>query len=91
MLEIKKSFGLIAKVDNLEKQVSILESKVQESIKHIEFLTAENKRLESDTKLLEEENKRLQGLLKGYSSLQSKTDIVKLKIKQLVKRISQVV
>ncbi|MFQ3675556.1 MAG: hypothetical protein SNJ64_03330, partial [Endomicrobiia bacterium] len=74
-----------------EQQISLLQEKVDKSVKYINFLTAENKRLQLNAKMLEEENKRLQELLKSYSSLQFKTNTVKTKLKQLVKQISEAV
>ena len=91
MAEINKLFALIARTDKLEQQINLLQEKVDKSVKYIDFLTAENKRLQLDAKMLEEENKRLQELLKSYSSLQFKTNTVKTKLKQLVKQISEAV
>jgi len=91
MSEINKLYTLIVQTDKLEQQIILLQEKVDKSVEYIEFLKAENKRLQLDTKMLEEENKRLQELLKNYSSLQFKTNTVKTKLKQLVKQISEVV
>lgn len=87
----QKEKFVIEKIENLEQQVELLEKKLDECINYIEFLKAENKKLESDIKLLEEENKRLQGLYKNYLQLQSKTEIVKQKLKKVVEKIGEIV
>jgi regulator of replication initiation timing len=91
MVELNKLFTLIDRVEKLERQINLLQEKIDQTVKYIDFLTAENKRLQLDTKMLEEENKRLQEVLKDYNSLQFKTNTVKTKLKQLIKQISEVV
>ncbi|MCX7910701.1 MAG: hypothetical protein N2505_03880 [Endomicrobia bacterium] len=89
MNDIKGYHNLLSRLENLENQISLLEIKLKEFIKQIEFLKAENTRLNSDIKLLKEENKKLQNFYKEYLNLQSKTEIVKQKIKKLIDKISE--
>ncbi len=88
---LQKEIFLIEKIENLESQIENLEKKIEECVNYIEFLKAENKKLQTDIKLLEEENKRLQGLYKNYLQLQSKTEIVKHKLKKVVEKITDIV
>ncbi|MFN3551011.1 MAG: hypothetical protein ACK4WJ_04310 [Endomicrobiia bacterium] len=90
MVSQKEKF-VIEKIVNLEQQIELLEKKIEECINYIEFLKAENKKLQTDIKLLEEENKRLQGLYKNYLQLQSKTEIVKQKLKKVIEKIAEIV
>ena len=91
MASEKEEKLILAKIENLEQQIDALEQKIKDCIEYIEFLKAENKKLENNLKLLEEENKRLQGLYKNYLQLQSKTEIVKQKLKKVVEKISEFV
>lgn len=83
------TFSMEDKLTSLEEQFSKLEKKFQECFQYIERLRAENKKLSLNIHLLEEENKRLQGIIKRYSLLESKIEIAKTKLKQLVKKISE--
>ncbi|MEN3013697.1 MAG: hypothetical protein ABDH23_03675 [Endomicrobiia bacterium] len=82
--------SLLNKLENLESQISLLEKKIKEFVKQIELLKAENTRLNQDINLLKEENKKLQSFYKEYLHLQSKTGVVKQKIKKLIEKISEI-
>jgi|YNPBryBLVA2012_1023415.scaffolds.fasta_scaffold00013_30 predicted nuclease with TOPRIM domain len=75
-------------LDELEERLKILEKKVLACAEYIESLKVENQKLRSDADNLEEENKRLQGLVKRYSQLQSRTEIARSKLRKLIERIS---
>lgn len=82
---------ILSKLENLEKQIELLENKLKEYSGKLNLLKAENKKLTQDVKLLEEENKKLQNYYREFLQLRSKTEQVKQKIKKLVEKISAIV
>ncbi len=88
---VKDSSELLSKIENLEKQVEILEQKIREYIGKMEYLRVDNKRLQNDIKLLEEENKKLQNSYKEFLQMQSKTELAKQKLKKLIEKIDSII
>jgi len=88
---MEKENRLLKKLEMLEKQIKILEEKIQMYKNVLISLKLENKKLLEDINLLQEENKKLQNYYKEFINLQEKTGIVKQKLKKLVEKISAAV
>jgi len=76
-------------LDKLEERLHVLERAVAACSEHVEKVTVENQKLRLDAHNLQEENKRLQGLVKRTSQLQSRMEIARSKLRELIKRISE--
>ncbi len=88
---MEKENRLLKKLEMLEKQIKILEEKIQMYKNVLISLKLENKKLLEDINLLQEENKKLQNYYKEFINLQEKTGIVKQKLKKLIEKISAAV
>lgn len=89
-MENNKEMDIIAKLEKLENEISLLENKLKDYIKKVESLQAENNKLIQNIQLLETENKKLQNYYKEYLQLSSKTNLVKQKIKRIVEKLAEV-
>ena len=85
---MEKENKLFQKLDNLERQIKVLEEKIQIYKEILVSLKLENEKLQQDINLLKEENKKLQSYYKEFINLQGKTESVKQKLRKLIEKIS---
>jgi chromosome segregation ATPase len=85
---MEKENKLFQKLENLEKQIEVLEGKILKYKEVLDFLKLGNEKLKQDIELLKEENKKLQVYYKEFVNLKSKTENVRQKLRKLVEKIS---
>jgi len=85
---MEKENKLFQKLENLEKQIEVLEGKILKYKEVLDSLKLENEKFKQDIELLKEENKKLQVYYKEFINLKSKTENVRQKLRKLVEKIS---
>ncbi|MCS7151430.1 MAG: hypothetical protein NZ928_03480 [Endomicrobia bacterium] len=86
-----KEQDILRKLGLLERQLEILESKLEDYKKKIDSLKIENKKIKNNLDLLEEENKKLQTFYKEALQFHSKVEIARQKLKKLIEKLNTVI